>query len=44
MDMNTRLNGGVNKIALETNGFHSGIYLLEIETEEGIIVEKIIVE
>jgi LEA14-like dessication related protein len=35
---------GDNKISIPINNIHQGLYILEIETAEGIITEKIIVE
>jgi len=42
--INTTFAAGNNKFKINTSALISGLYILEIETEEGIISEKIIVE
>lgn len=41
---NNNLNSGINKFRVPTTNFASGLYLLEINTKEGVIVEKVIIE
>ncbi len=43
-DRNVRFNGGDNRHNISLNGISSGIHILEIQTDRGTVVEKLIID